>query len=113
MPNVSTLTNGRPSLEVKGDTVHFQGANPKEWYQATFVLPAAPPQPAGHPRQIQATITHCSVPEMVGKTSMAIYTIEDGTLTLVANKPGFPHPPKTFEGDPESRSFSFKQLVEH
>ncbi len=101
---------GKCTLEVKGDTVHFQGATPREWYKATFVLPDVP---VGQPRQIKATITHSSVPEMAGLTTMAIYTLEDGTLTLVANKPGSPHPPKTFEGDPESRSFTFKQLVEH
>ena len=74
---------GKSTMTVTGNSMHFQGADKEEWYKATFkVLPSKDPQ------QLQATITESPAKEFVGKTSTAIFKIEDGTLTLSGKKPG-------------------------
>src|SRR4051812_49318370 len=64
---VGLEANGACTLTVAGNTLHLQGWHQGEWYKATFTLPAG-----ADPKQLQATITDCPVPEMVGKTSTAI-----------------------------------------
>ena len=91
-------------MTIRGDSIHFEGANKEEWYKATFVLPAE-----ADPKQLLATIVECASPDFVGKPSRAIYKIEGGTLTIAAYKPGTVDVPKGFDGDPQARRFVFKQ----
>jgi uncharacterized protein (TIGR03067 family) len=97
-------SQGKWTMTITGDTLRLDGPGKVEWYAATFTLPANQT-----PMQLQATITNCPQPGYVGKSSMAIYKIEDGTLTLVGNRPGVPEAPKDFDGDAASRRFVFKK----
>ncbi|MDQ3622934.1 MAG: hypothetical protein M3463_10655 [Verrucomicrobiota bacterium] len=95
---------GKCTMKIAGNSIHFQGSTKDEWYKATFTL-----RSEMNPKQLVARITECSAPEFVGKSSLAIYKIEDGTLTLVGREPGAPDAPKGFNGDAASRSFVFKK----
>ena len=85
-------TPGSPSLIVEGTKVEFHGANTQEWYRATFLI-----REDKTPKQLEAVISECPFPEYVGKTSRAIYRIEDGKMTLAANEPGNPAVPASFD----------------
>ena len=37
---VGREAEGKATLTISGNTIHFQGAKKKEWYKATFSLPA-------------------------------------------------------------------------
>ena len=89
---VGAETQGSPSLTVNGTTLEFHGANPQEWYKATFTL-----QEDTTPKQLEAVVTECPFPKYVGKTAHAIYKIEDGKLTLTGNEPGNPAVPASFD----------------
>ena len=96
--------NGKCTMTITGNSIHFQGSNKNEWYKATFTLPKG-----ADPKQLYATITDCPAPDFVGKSSFSIYRIEEGKLTLAGYRPGSPDAPKSFEGDAESRTFVFKK----
>jgi uncharacterized protein (TIGR03067 family) len=93
---------GTCTITVEGSAVRFQGWHKDEWYKGTFKLILGQ-----KPKQLHAKVTDCPVPEFVGKTSHAIYRIQDGTLTLVARRPGDPGTPSGFE-DSKSRKFVLK-----
>lgn len=95
---------GKCTMTITGNSIHFQGSNKNEWYKATFTLPAGT-----DPKQLRATITECPQPNYVGKVAFSIFKFEDGTLTLVGHAPGAPEAPKDFDGDKTSRSFAFKK----
>jgi uncharacterized protein (TIGR03067 family) len=99
---VGKEAKGTCTITVDGSAIRFQGWHKDEWYKGTFKL-----APDKKPKQLHATVTDCPVPEFVGKTSHAIYKIQDGTLTLVARRPGDPGTPSGFE-DEESRKFVLK-----
>ena len=101
---VGREAGGKCTLTITANTLSFQGGNPGEWYKGTFELPANK-----DPRQLAGTIKECPAEAIIGKTAWAIYKIEDGTLTLVGNPPGSPEPPKTFNGDANSRTFTLKK----
>ena len=95
---------GKSTMTVTGNSMHFQGANKEEWYKATFkILRDKDPQ------QLQATITESPAKEFVGKSSTAIFKIEDGTLTLSGKKPGATGTPKSFEDKEDTRVFVLKK----
>ena len=94
---------GTCTLTIKGTAFHFQGWNEKEWYKGTIEL-----LPDEKPKQLHATVTECPAPEFVGKKSLSIYTIKDGTFTLVARRPGDPETPKGLK-DPMARRFLLKK----
>jgi uncharacterized protein (TIGR03067 family) len=71
-------------------------------YKATFTL-----REDTNPKQLIAVVTDCPFPQYVGKTSQAIYRIENGTLTLAANEPGNPAVPANFDA-PNARVILFK-----
>ena len=80
---------GKCSITITGNSLHYRvGAN---WHETTFVLPANK-----DPQQLHATIKDCWPPskDAIGKVVFAIFTIEDGTLTLAVDMPD--EPPKTF-----------------
>jgi uncharacterized protein (TIGR03067 family) len=89
---VGAKAQGSPSLTFEGTTLEFHGANPQEWYKATFTL-----REDTTPKQLDAVVTDCPVPKYVGKTAHAIYKIEDGQLTLTGNEPDNPAVPTSFD----------------
>ncbi len=97
-----TGAKGTASAVVSGSSLEFHGANPAEWYKATFTL-----HEEANPKQLVAVITECPAPLYIGKTANAIYRIEDGTLTITGNEPGNPAMPAAFDA-PGSRQIIFK-----
>jgi uncharacterized protein (TIGR03067 family) len=91
-----------PLLVISGTNLELRGANTNEWYKATFTL-----REDTNPKQLIAVVTDCPFPQYVGKTSQAIYRIENGTLTLAANEPGNPAVPANFDA-PNARVILFK-----
>ena len=89
---IGVKTQGSSSLVFDGAKCEFHGANPQEWYKATFLL-----REDTTPKQLEAVITECPFPQYVGKTTHGIYKIEDGKLTFTANEPGNPSVPANFE----------------
>lgn len=94
---------GSPSLLLQGSNLEFHGANPQEWYKATFTL-----REDTTPKQLVAIITACPVPRYIGKTANAIYQIQDGALRLTGNEPGDSAVPASFDA-PNAREFVFKK----
>jgi len=85
---------GKHSLILDGTTFEFHGARPDDWEKATFSL-----REDTTPKQLDAVVTDCPAPDYVGKTIHMIYKIDDGTLTLAANKPGNLDAPSSFDAD--------------
>ena len=96
-------TAGSPSIVFQGTNVEFHGANPNEWYKATFSL-----REDTTPKQFVAVITDCPAPQYVGKTGHAIYLIQGDTLTLTGNEPGDPTVPAGFDAGGAGK-FVFKK----
>ncbi len=94
---------GTATLVVDGTSLEFHGANPNEWYKATFSL-----REDTTPKQLVATITECPLQAYVGKRSSAIYQVTDDSLTLSANEPGNPAVPTSFDA-PGARKIVFKR----
>ena len=92
---------GSSTLTIVGSNLEFRGANPNEWYKATFSL-----REDTTPKQLITVVTDCPAPQYRGKTSYGIYQIQGGTLTLVAHEPGKPAPPTSFNAC-DSRKFAF------
>ena len=99
---ISARGNGSASLVLSGANLEFHGADPNEWYKATFTL-----HEDTNPKQLVAVITECPAPQYVGKTANAIYRIEGGTLTITGNEPGNPAMPTAFDA-PGARQIVFK-----
>jgi hypothetical protein len=95
---------GNNTVTITADTIHFHGADSREWYKAKYLIPAGKT-----PKQLIAKIIDCPAPDFIGKTSFAIFKVENGTLTLVGHPPGAPDAPKSFKGDATSRTFVFKK----
>ncbi|HEX4264282.1 MAG TPA: M56 family metallopeptidase [Verrucomicrobiae bacterium] len=95
-------STGTVSLVVRGSNLEFRGANTNEWYHATFsIFDSAP-------KQLVAKITDCASSDYVGTTACAIFRLQDGTLTLTGNEPGYPIAPGSFEA-PGTRTMVFKR----
>ena len=90
---------GKCTLKIDGKAVHFQGWSKQEWYKGSIKLVVDK-----KPYQMHGTITDCPEPDFVGKTSLAIYKIKKGTLTLVGRRPGDPEGPTGFD-DKKARRF--------
>jgi uncharacterized protein (TIGR03067 family) len=74
---------------------HFEFRDETEtnnWYKGTFTL-----KHDATPKQFIGKVTECAFPQYVGKSSMAIYKIENGTLTITANEPGKEEVPAAFD----------------
>ena len=89
-------------LVINGKDLEFHSPDPNEWYKGTFTL-----REDTNPRQVAVVITGCSAEQYIGKTSLAIYRLEGGTLMIAGNEPGKPEVPAGFDS-PESRHFLFK-----
>ena len=97
---------GKCTLTITANALRFQGVNKGEWYAGTFELPAGT-----NPAQLRGTIKDCPAKDFIGKVSLAIFKIEDGTLTLTGHAPGEAEVPKGFAGDATARTFVFKKAA--
>lgn len=86
------------SFVIAGNNFEFHGPDAKVWYKGTFTL-----REDTKPKQYIAVITDCPFPQYVGKTSMAIYRLENGNLTITGNEPGKPTPPAAFDAPGAAR----------
>jgi uncharacterized protein (TIGR03067 family) len=81
------------SLVISGNNYEFHDeADTNAWNKGTFTL-----KEDTNPRQFIAVVGDCPFPKFVGKTSLAIYKLEDGTLTLTSSPPGKSEAPSTFD----------------
>jgi beta-lactamase regulating signal transducer with metallopeptidase domain len=94
--------SGTSSLVLQGSKLEYYGADTNEWYKADIAYYETTP------KQAVVTITDCPFPQFVGATSYSIYQIQDGTLTITGNEPGFPAAPTGFEA-PGARKMVFKR----
>ena len=88
-------TEGKVSITITGNSLHFQGLKPIERYSATFTLPART-----DPQQLHATIKDGPGPEVLGKVVFAILRIENGTLTLAGISANAVQSPRPSGQDP-------------
>ncbi len=86
---------GKCTITIVGNSLHFYGRT-DFWHKTTFTLPAGT-----DPKQLRATINDSAPPtnNTLGQVVVAIYKIEDGTLTLALNQGDSLLPPKTFPND--------------
>jgi RNA polymerase sigma factor (sigma-70 family) len=98
---------GVSSMMLQGTNLTFHGADPNEWYKASFSL-----NETTNPKQFVATITDCPAPQYVGKVSHSLYKIEGNTLTISGNEPGNPEIPTSFDGQGGSRVFVFTKSAD-
>lgn len=85
--------DGSITITVTGDSLLFH-RDKDFWFKTTLALPAG-----RDPVQLHATIKDCAPAQesSVGKVVVALYKIEDGTLTLVALGDSNEETPKSFE----------------
>ena len=78
-------------MTITGNSLHWDSG-----YQATFTLPAST-----GPQQLRATIKDSpdKTTNTIGKVVVAIFKIEDGTLTLALNQDTEGPPPNAFPSD--------------
>ena len=80
-------------ITITGNSFHFH-RDTNFWFETTIALPAGT-----DPHQLHATIKGCppSQRDSIGKVVVAIFKIEDGTLSLATRGGGPEEAPKTFE----------------
>jgi uncharacterized protein (TIGR03067 family) len=82
--------DGTITITITGDSLHFH-RDTNFWFKTTITLPEGK-----DPKQLRATIKDCPPADSVGKVVVAIFKIEDGTLTLATGN-GDAEAPKSFE----------------
>jgi len=88
---------GKSSITITGNSLHYY-ARTDFWFETTFTLSAGT-----DPQQLHATIKDSSPPtNSIGQVVVAIFKIEDGTLTLAYNQDPEGVPPNAFPSDPNS-----------
>ena len=90
---VGQENGGSITITISSNSLHFH-RDANFWFKTTFT------QPGGtDPKQLHATIKDCAAGQesSVGKVVVAMYKIEDGTLTLVALGDDDEERPKSFE----------------
>lgn len=93
---------GTSSMVLQGSKLEYYGADSNEWYKANISFYDTAP------KQAVVTITDCPFPQYAGATSYTIFQIEDGTLTITGNEPGFPGAPTSFDAS-GARKMVFKR----
>jgi len=89
---VGQESGGKITITITGNSLHFH-RDTNFWFETTITLPAGT-----DPQQLHATIKRCAPPESpIGKVVVAIFKIEDETLTLAAGGDGSEGAPKSFE----------------
>jgi uncharacterized protein (TIGR03067 family) len=92
------------TFAVSGKTFEFHDqTDTSVWYKGTFSL-----RQDTTPRQFISQITVCPFPQYVGKTSMAIYRIENGVLFITGNEPGKSELPTAFD-DPDAAQVELRR----
>lgn len=82
------------TITIVGDSFHFH-RDTNFWFETTIALPTGT-----NPQQLRATIRHSAPPETSnGKVVVAIFKIEDQTLTLAARGDGSEGTPTSFEAE--------------
>ena len=81
------------TITITGNSLHYQ-RNTNFWFETTFTLPAGT-----DPKQLHATIKDSAGKDSIGKVVVAIFKIDDGTLTLATGN-GDGEAPKRFEAAP-------------
>ena len=94
---------GECSFVVSGAHWEFRGGDTNEWYRGDFSL-----REDANPKQIVLSISECSAPQFIGKTSYGLYRFENDTVTLAVNKPGSSEAPSNFEAH-GTRQFVLKK----
>ncbi len=81
------------TITITGNSFHFH-RDTNFWFETTITLPAGT-----DPKQLHATIKSSAPGQesSVGKVVVAIFKIEDGTLTLATGGHGAEEMPKSFE----------------
>ena len=80
-------------MTIAGKNFQFRSlTDTNVWYKGTFTL-----RQDTNPRQFIALITECPFPRYVGKSSLAIYSIEHGVLKLAGHEPGITEAPASFD----------------
>ena len=84
--------DGRITITITGDSLHFH-RDTNFWFETTMAVPAGK-----NPKQLHATIKACprSQADSIGQVVVAIFKIEDGTMTLATGN-GDGEAPKSFE----------------
>ena len=91
--------DGKITITITSNSLHFH-RDTNFWFETTFT------QPAGtDPKQLHATIKDSATGQdsSVGQVVVAIYKIEDGTLTLVPLADGDEETVKSFEAAEDKR----------
>ena len=81
------------TITITGNSLHYH-RNTNFWFETTFTLPAGT-----DPKQLHATIKDSGGKDSIGKVVVAIFKIEDGTLTLATDN-GAGEALKVFETAP-------------
>ena len=82
--------DGKITITITGNALHFH-RDTNFWFDTTMTLPAGT-----NPKQLHATIKACPPQDSIGQVVVAIFKIEDGTLTLATGN-GDGEAPKSFE----------------
>jgi len=102
---VGDKSDDKYTITITGNSFHFH-RDAKFWFATTITLPAGT-----DPRQLHATIKDCAPGQenSVGKVVVAIFKLENGTLTLAARGDGDEETPKSF-GNTEDRELTRYEL---
>src|SRR5260370_14675010 len=85
-------SSGSITIMIRGNSFHFH-RDTNFWFETTITLAAGT-----NPHQLRATIKHSAPPEdSNGKVVVAIFQVEDGTLTLAARGDGSKETPISFK----------------
>jgi uncharacterized protein (TIGR03067 family) len=87
--------DGKITITITGNSLHFH-RDTNFWFETTFTLPGST-----DPKQLHATIKDCADKDSIGKVVLAIFKIEDGTLTLagIRTPDSAPEPPINFDSE--------------
>ena len=91
---------GTITIRVSGNSFHFH-RDTNFWFETTITLPAGT-----DPQQLHATIKSNAASQgtnAIGKVVVAIFKIEDGTLTLAARGDGSEETPTSFDDEKVTR----------
>ena len=88
--------DGKITITITGNSLHFH-RDTDFWFKTAFTLADTDPP------QLHATIKNSSPPtNSIGQVVVAIFKIEDGTLTLAYNQDTEGPPPNAFPSDANS-----------
>jgi uncharacterized protein (TIGR03067 family) len=99
---VGAEADGKITITITGNSLHFH-RDTNFWFETTFTLPAGT-----DPQQLHATIKGCREPDSIGRVVVAIFKIEDGTLTLAMNQIASQEAPKNFEANKEKMTTRYE-----